>query len=74
MSELIKHAAFYLFARPTFFSGMGRIFDFTSSLNEYNESKTPSEADAKALYLDWLAVGQDLQSAFDEYEQHIVNI
>lgn len=69
MVEFIKKYTFYLFSRPSFVSGAGRIFDFNNSLNEYNTSETPEEADRKAIYLDWLSVGQDIGNAFIEYDK-----
>ena len=66
MGKYIKKYTFSLFARPSFREGFGRIFDFHSNLNKYNTSRSPKQADVKALYLDWQAVGQDLRLALDE--------
>lgn len=63
MGQIIKKYAFYLAPRPTFSSEIGRMFDFFGLFNTYNSSRTDVEADMKATYLDWKAVGQDLQSA-----------
>lgn len=52
-----------LFARPGFVAGMGSAFDLWGSLPEYNESCTPGEADANAIYTDWAIVGQDILNA-----------
>lgn len=49
--------------------GVGRIFDFTNSLEKYNSSKDENEADLKATYLDWKAVGQDMNYAIHLYGQ-----
>lgn len=72
MSELIKNYAFYLFAKPSFFEGIARIFDFSNSLETYNESKDEEEADSKATYLDWLAVGDDLSYVMKKYARHSI--
>ena len=56
----------YLFARPSFIEGVGRIVDLSGSLNTYNRSRTPEEADARALYEDWKAVGHDLTVALEQ--------
>ena len=53
----------FLFARPSFLEGLARIFDFGGSLNQYNTSATPEEADKRALRSDWLAVGDDMRRA-----------
>lgn len=58
---------FSLFARPTFFEGMGRILDFGNTLTQYNVSPTPEEADANALYSDWCAIGDDLHDVMSRY-------
>ncbi len=61
----------YLFAQPSFLSGVGRIFDFGGALNEYNGFATPEEADAMALCSDWEAVGQDISNAMQAFvDQH----
>ncbi len=44
-----------LFARPSFFEGMARIFDFSGSLNEYNQMSDEDlrRYDAEKLRQDW---------------------
>ncbi len=56
----------FLFARPSFIEGVGRIFDLAGSLNTYNSSRTPEEADSRAIYEDWKALGHDVQVALDQ--------
>lgn len=71
MSKISKKYTYYLFGKPSFITnGIGRIFDFTGSINIYNKSETENEADAKALYLDWYSVGQDLKIGLDKYERN----
>lgn len=53
----------FLFARPSFLEGIGRLFDIGGTLNEYNTSPTPQEADRIALTADWMSVGDALTSA-----------
>jgi hypothetical protein len=55
----------FLFARPSFFEGMGRIVDFGDTLTEYNASATTAEADYHALLSDWCAIGDDLRIALE---------
>lgn len=56
----------YLFARPSFVEGIGRMVDVSNSLNIYNQSRTDSEADARAIYEDWKAVGHDVRVALEQ--------
>lgn len=55
--------ASYLFARPSFFEGVGRLADFCGALNQYNWSATPKEADETALEQDVAAVIEELAGA-----------
>jgi hypothetical protein len=54
-----------LFARPSFLEGMGRIADLGGTLNEYNQSLHPDQADYLAVLADWYAVGGDLRDAMN---------
>jgi hypothetical protein len=58
----------YLYARPSFLSGVARLFDFFGLFTRYNFSRTEEEADAKALYADWRAVGSDLAQALRQFD------
>lgn len=51
-----------LFARPSFIEGVSRVLDLGGTLSEYNQSKTPQQADYKALRGDWYSVGTDLET------------
>ncbi len=55
-----------LFSLPSFVEGVGRLVDFSYSLNQYNESATENEADFVALQSDWRAVGKDIEYALKE--------
>lgn len=63
----------FLFAQPSFVSGVARVFDLWGQLDEYNRSESPSEADAKAIAADWFVVGQDIAEAIEcqESECHV---
>ena len=50
----------FLFAMPTFWSGMSRVLDFGGTFDSYNERRSTQEADAIAMYADFSMVGQDL--------------
>lgn len=51
----------FLFADPSFTEGAARLFDFGGTLQEYNTSPTPEEADALAMHADWTAVGETIR-------------
>jgi len=56
----------FLFARPSFLEGVGRLVDFGGFLNEYNYSPNGNEADNLALWADWTAIGNDMRVAWLE--------
>ncbi len=58
----------YLYATPSFLSGMSHTLDMGATLILYNESNTSAEADIKALRNDWKAVGKDLRESIEKYE------
>lgn len=53
----------YLFARPSFLSGMARLGNLFGGFDDYNSSPSGSLADARAIYSDWRMVGEDLARA-----------
>jgi hypothetical protein len=57
----------YLFARPSFWEGIARIFDFGSTLNEYNFIEDGAEADRIALANDWAIVCNDIRKVIGEF-------
>ncbi len=56
----------FLCARPSFIEGMGRILDFGGTLDQYNQSISPAQADYLALRGDWQLVGVDLARVLDQ--------
>ena len=58
-----------LYTMPSFAEGIGRIGDFSGVLNQFNYSKSPEEADRKALHSDWMKVGNELRSAMSKFEK-----
>ncbi|MFH1187949.1 MAG: hypothetical protein V1688_03770 [bacterium] len=64
-----KTKTFYLFARPSFVSGMAGVLDLGANLQFYNESETAEDADNIALLNDWKQVGNDLKIAIKKYER-----
>ncbi len=59
----------FLFAQPSFASGMARVFDLFGTFDAYNLSESGAEADARAIASDWLIVGQDIAEAMEQYEE-----
>jgi hypothetical protein len=58
-----------LFARPSFWSGFGRLLDLWGKYDDYNTSRSTEEADMRALYSDWRITGQDVGDAWVVYHQ-----
>ena len=56
----------FLYARPSAIEGVARILDFGNTLNEYNYSSTPEQADFLALRADWRVAARDLGIALAE--------
>ena len=56
----------FLFARPSFTEGIARALDMGGTLQEYNSSVSPEQADALALGADWRVVGEDLLRAMEQ--------
>ena len=61
-----------LFSMPSFFRGMSSVLDVGSTLTVYNTSRSPEEADSKAIYSDWAAVGEDILFAARRWEKENV--
>jgi hypothetical protein len=61
----------FLFARPSFVEGVARMVDFGGSLNTYNTAPTGEEADARAMYEDWEALGADLKAALEQLRSEV---
>ena len=53
----------FLTPTPTFWVGAGSVFALGGNYFQYNTSRTPLEADERALRSDWEMTGQDLQDA-----------
>lgn len=60
-----RATTFFLFAVPSFLSGLARVADVGAVFDTYNESPTPGIADARAIFADWYAVGQDVHSVME---------
>jgi hypothetical protein len=58
----------FLFATPSFLSGIARLFDFAGQFDEYNDSPNGEVADWIALLADWRIVGHDLAVSMDNMD------
>jgi len=61
----------FLFAQPSWISGVGRTIDLWGCFEDFNDSPTEEIADARGLYSDWCMVGQDLIAAMDLERERI---
>lgn len=55
----------FLFPQPSVFYGIARLIDLGASLDSYNTSDSPEEADARAIYGDLHTVLGDFQAALE---------
>ncbi|MGA2732792.1 MAG: hypothetical protein ABSG35_09370 [Syntrophobacteraceae bacterium] len=62
----------FLYAIPNFWSGVARVLDLGATLNVYNETFSPPLADYYAIKADWLAVGEDMRLAVEQFAQEYV--
>jgi hypothetical protein len=60
---------YFLFAEPSFVSGMSRVLDLGSTMDEYNSAYDAGLADYYALKSDWSVVGSDISTAIDSHGQ-----
>lgn len=59
----------FLVSSPSLQSGAARLFDFYGLFDDYNRSPNEAQADAMAIFADWLVVGQDIQDAMEQVEE-----
>ena len=64
---------YFLFARPTFSSGIARVLDLGGTLSEYNSYITPELADFYAILSDWSVVGLDIAEAMETYSDELAD-
>ena len=58
-----------LLAMPSTLSGVSRTLDLGGTFDSYNESANSLEADTKALFADWYAVGDSFVRAIEVFEE-----
>jgi hypothetical protein len=77
MGSLRRHFFFttdFLFARPSWISGVARTLDLWGLFDSYNISPTAKIADVRATLSDWCIVGQDLSTAIDEFDSEMQTV
>jgi hypothetical protein len=65
----------FLFVAPSFLRGLGTVLDIggTAESGNYSVSKTPTEADVRAMASDWVMVGQDIDDAVEVVKDEIAH-
>ena len=63
----------FLTAKPSLLSGVARLYDLFGTFDDYNESSSPSEADARAVNSDWNMTLQDFRGAVSAAKARIEN-
>lgn len=56
----------FLFSNPSALAGTARTLDLFGAFDSYNESRTPQEADARAILSDVRTTVEDLKGATSE--------
>ena len=57
----------FLFANPSFLFGFALGIDLGGTLIEYNISKTPQDADMRAIASDWAITGKDILTGLKNF-------
>ena len=61
----------YLFAQPSFLTGMASSIDLFGQLTDYNYSETQEKADIRALMQDAQAIRKDMGAAMRKLKESI---
>lgn len=61
----------YLFAMPSFISGMASVFDLWGSFEHVNFSRSDAESDTRALRCDARMIAQDASVAFGRVSEQL---
>jgi hypothetical protein len=67
MVENLKRTDF-LFPRRSFWTGFSSILNIFGDPYKFNSSKTPEEADLKAIKSDWEMVGEDFFNSIPKFQ------
>ena len=58
----------YLYANPSFLSGVARLLDFGNTYDDYNRAPTGRQADSLGMLWDWAKVADDMWKGINVYE------
>ena len=64
------YSSTFLLPNNSFFVGAGSVLNISWSYFDYNTSKSPEEADYKAILNDFGMVGKDMKVALDIYKHN----
>ena len=62
MTKIKRYKTSLFFIRPTFFHGVGSIFNIAGNYFEFDYSSIGEETDKRAIENDWGVVGNDIRS------------
>lgn len=68
IGKAVAKRSWTIVGRPSLVSGVARILDFGNTLTVYNPTASGAQADVRAAWADWRAVGNDLWGALHAYE------
>ena len=63
MYEEFESRTDFLFTSPSFFIGIGSIFNIAGNYYDYNTSESEIQADIRALKSDWNMIKKDFEEA-----------
>jgi len=64
-----------LIINPSYFNGIARTLDLSGTFTTYNYSKSGTQADYLAIYLDWKNVGNDLKKSSELfYKKNLLSL
>lgn len=59
----------FLLQKTNFWVGLGSVLNIAGSYFKYNYSQSATEADNKAIYSDWMNVGDDFKVSKKQFEK-----
>lgn len=66
MKKSKKKKGAFLLPTVSFVTGMGSIFNVSGNFYQFKTSRTPLEADMRAIKSDWEKVGEDFKDAMEK--------
>lgn len=64
-----KYTTDFLLPKNNFWVGFGSVLNIAGSYFDYNYSNSDAEADSKALFSDWINIGNDIKVAKVKFEK-----